>query len=134
MKMFMQWLKFDKDKTFYSGITMSEHIGSLTSKPTNMIEENIFFQKNYAVVGNPNSGKTSLFNALTGLRQKVGNYPGVTVEKKLGQFIGQHGKKLSSLIFLELIVWAPMPLMNAWHVMFYLDYGVIHRDLTAFSA
>jgi len=39
-----------------------------------------------AVVGNPNSGKTTLFNALTGLRQKVGNYPGVTVEKKEGVF------------------------------------------------
>ena len=62
-----------------------------------MIEENIFFQKNYAVVGNPNSGKTTLFNALTGLRQKVGNYPGVTVEKKLGQFIGQHGEKIELL-------------------------------------
>lgn len=38
-----------------------------------------------AFVGNPNSGKTTLFNALTGLRQKVGNYPGVTVEKKVGR-------------------------------------------------
>lgn len=38
-----------------------------------------------AVAGNPNSGKTSLFNALTGANQKVGNYPGVTVEKKEGQ-------------------------------------------------
>src|ERR1044071_7218400 len=38
-----------------------------------------------AVVGNPNCGKTTLFNALTGLRQKVGNYPGVTVEKKEGR-------------------------------------------------
>lgn len=38
-----------------------------------------------ALVGNPNSGKTSLFNALTGSRQKVGNYPGVTVEKISGQ-------------------------------------------------
>ncbi|MDP4242890.1 MAG: ferrous iron transport protein B [Bacteroidota bacterium] len=37
-----------------------------------------------ALVGNPNSGKTTIFNALTGLRQKVGNYPGVTVEKKQG--------------------------------------------------
>ncbi|GAB4459165.1 MAG: ferrous iron transport protein B [Armatimonadaceae bacterium] len=37
-----------------------------------------------ALVGNPNSGKTTLFNALTGLRQKVGNYPGVTVERKEG--------------------------------------------------
>ena len=37
-----------------------------------------------ALVGNPNSGKTSLFNELTGLRQKVGNFPGVTVDKKTG--------------------------------------------------
>lgn len=40
--------------------------------------------KNIALVGNPNTGKTSLFNKLTGLVQKVGNYPGVTVEKKQG--------------------------------------------------
>lgn len=39
-----------------------------------------------ALVGNPNCGKTSLFNSLTGLNQKVGNYPGVTVTKKVGQF------------------------------------------------
>jgi ferrous iron transport protein B len=38
-----------------------------------------------ALVGNPNSGKTTLFNALTGMRQKVGNYPGVTVERKEGR-------------------------------------------------
>ncbi|WP_448822243.1 ferrous iron transport protein B [Capnocytophaga sp.] len=37
-----------------------------------------------ALVGNPNTGKTSLFNALTGLNQQVGNYPGITVEKKIG--------------------------------------------------
>jgi len=37
-----------------------------------------------AIAGNPNAGKTSLFNALTGLRQKIANYPGVTVEKKRG--------------------------------------------------
>lgn len=37
-----------------------------------------------ALAGNPNSGKTTLFNALTGLRQRVANYPGVTVEKKIG--------------------------------------------------
>lgn len=39
-----------------------------------------------ALLGNPNSGKSSLFNQLTGLRQKVGNFPGVTVEKKTGGF------------------------------------------------
>lgn len=38
-----------------------------------------------AVVGNPNSGKTSVFNAITGLRQRVGNYPGVTVDKHIGR-------------------------------------------------
>ena len=37
-----------------------------------------------ALVGNPNSGKTTLFNALTGLNQKVGNFPGITVDKKVG--------------------------------------------------
>ncbi len=37
-----------------------------------------------ALIGNPNTGKTSVFNALTGLKQKVGNYPGVTVDKKEG--------------------------------------------------
>lgn len=41
--------------------------------------------KNIALVGNPNSGKSSLFNALTGLNQRVGNFPGVTVDKKSGQ-------------------------------------------------
>ena len=41
---------------------------------------------NIALIGNPNSGKSSLFNLLTGLRQKVGNFPGVTVEKKEGGF------------------------------------------------
>lgn len=40
---------------------------------------------NIALVGNPNCGKSSLFNALTGLNQKVGNFPGVTVDKKTGQ-------------------------------------------------
>jgi ferrous iron transport protein B len=47
----------------------------------------------YALVGNPNCGKTTVFNALTGLRQKVGNYPGVTVERKEGEFTGPHGER-----------------------------------------
>jgi ferrous iron transport protein B len=44
-----------------------------------------------AMVGNPNSGKTTLFNALTGLRQKVGNYPGITVERKEGSVTTESG-------------------------------------------
>ena len=39
---------------------------------------------NIALIGNPNVGKTSVFNQLTGLNQQVGNYPGITVEKKQG--------------------------------------------------
>jgi len=38
-------------------------------------------QINVALIGNPNTGKTSVFNALTGLNQKVGNYPGITVHQ-----------------------------------------------------
>jgi ferrous iron transport protein B len=53
--------------------------------------------RSIALVGNPNSGKTSLFNALTGLRQKTGNYPGVTVERKEGYCFSQHGHRLRLL-------------------------------------
>ena len=48
---------------------------------------------NIAIIGNPNAGKTSLFNALTGMRQKVGNYPGVTVEKKEGRIQFDDGQE-----------------------------------------
>ena len=48
--------------------------------------------RTFALVGNPNTGKTTLFNALTGLRQKVANYPGVTVEKKTGTGRNRHGE------------------------------------------
>src|SRR5215213_3524952 len=49
-----------------------------------------------ALVGNPNAGKTTLFNALSGLRQRVGNYPGVTVEMKKGR--ASHGDRTFDLI------------------------------------
>ncbi|MBI1830990.1 MAG: 50S ribosome-binding GTPase, partial [Planctomycetes bacterium] len=49
-----------------------------------------------ALVGNPNTGKTTLFNALAGMNQRVGNYPGVTVETKKAQF--QHGDLTLDLI------------------------------------
>ena len=50
-----------------------------------------------ALVGNPNCGKTAIFNALTGSRQKVANYAGVTVERKEGRFTTPHGKTLRIL-------------------------------------
>src|SRR5262245_36053398 len=53
-----------------------------------------------ALAGNPNSGKTTLFNALTGLRAKVGNYPGVTVERKEGRLLG--AAKESPIVVLDL--------------------------------
>ncbi|MGY3943020.1 Fe(2+) transporter permease subunit FeoB [Aeromonas tecta] len=53
---------------------------------------------NLVTVGNPNSGKTSLFNALTGARQQVGNWSGVTVDKKMGEFsAGGHDYQLMDL-------------------------------------
>ncbi|MEO8088604.1 MAG: FeoB small GTPase domain-containing protein, partial [Bacteroidota bacterium] len=53
-----------------------------------------------ALVGNPNSGKSTVFNALTGLNQKVANFPGVTVDKKIGTttLITEDGKKISAEI------------------------------------
>lgn len=51
----------------------------------------------FAVVGNPNSGKSTVFNQLTGMRQKVGNFPGVTVDKKLGK-VQLEGKREVTLI------------------------------------
>ena len=57
-------------------------------KPLNAVNFAVHFSLtkkiNIALVGNPNSGKSSLFNVLTGLNQKVGNFPGVTVDKKTG--------------------------------------------------
>ena len=52
-----------------------------STKPTNQTDKTAFV---IALAGNPNAGKTTLFNALTGMRQKVANYSGVTVERKEG--------------------------------------------------
>lgn len=72
-----------------SSTRVPAHIGraSPTSGPVR--------QPVYALVGNPNCGKSTLFNALTGLKQKVGNYPGVTVEKKVGTAYSQHGQPMT---------------------------------------
>ena len=53
-----------------------------------------------ALVGNPNAGKSTLFNALSGLRQHVGNYPGVTVEMKKGRF-SFHGIDFTLIVLQE---------------------------------
>ena len=50
-----------------------------------------------ALIGNPNVGKTTLFNHLTGLRQKTGNYPGVTVERKSGKLAGHDAVEIIDL-------------------------------------
>ena len=53
--------------------------------------------KKIALIGNPNSGKTTIFNGLTGSSSKVGNWPGVTVEKKEGKLAGQKGVSIIDL-------------------------------------
>ncbi len=65
---------------------MARHLSEVSSTATITV----------ALAGNPNSGKTSLFNRLTGGRQHVGNYPGVTVEKKWGRY--GHGASQVSLV------------------------------------
>ena len=59
------------------------------------IEEGKAVYKTVAVVGPPNAGKTTLFNRLTGLRQRVGNFPGVTVEHHTGSFRLDSGEEVS---------------------------------------
>ena len=51
-----------------------------------------------ALVGNPNSGKSTLFNQLTGSNQRVGNFPSVTVEQKIGEIMWQKGEKKVSIV------------------------------------
>ena len=66
--------------------TLAAPLPTPSSKPAS--------QRVVAVVGAPNSGKSTLFNRLTGLRQKVANYPGVTVEKRLGRARLPNGKEV----------------------------------------
>ncbi len=70
---------------------LPSHISSAAKKRPSSAERTPV----YAIVGNPNCGKSTLFNALTGLKQKVGNYPGVTVEKKIGETFSQHGRPIT---------------------------------------
>ena len=63
----------------------------------NAVVETLAPTARVALVGNPNSGKTALFNALTGSRQKVANYAGVTVERKEGQLKTASGRAMSVL-------------------------------------
>ena len=67
---------------------MTAAAGAVLDRPPAAVER----QPVVALVGNPNAGKTSLFNALTGSRQKVGNYPGVTVERKMGRLALPDGR------------------------------------------
>src|SRR6188508_1942715 len=72
---------------------MNTPIAGGTASSTIRLEINRDPAREYvvAVIGNPNTGKTTLFNALTGLTQHTGNYPGVTVESALGEFrVGTH--------------------------------------------
>ncbi|WP_018630555.1 ferrous iron transport protein B [Niabella aurantiaca] len=69
--------------------------GSITLRLLRILENK---QLHIALVGNPNSGKSSLFNSLTGLSQKVGNFPGVTVDKKTGTSkVGQFNARIIDL-------------------------------------
>ena len=70
---------------------MSAPVSTPTGGPAREVTRHV------AIAGNPNCGKSTIFNSLTGLRQKVGNYPGVTVEKKTGRFFGSHGEAMELL-------------------------------------
>ena len=73
-----------------------------------------------ALVGNPNCGKTALFNRLTGARQKVGNYAGVTVERKEGQFVSPRGQ-----------AWRVVDLPGAYSLLAATPDEAITRDVIA---
>src|ERR1043165_8706148 len=70
---------------------------SLANQPSKQLERTSK-ALTIALAGNPNAGKTTLFNTLTGLRQKVANYPGVTVERKEGTWLVSRGAPPARLI------------------------------------
>ena len=63
-----------------------------TGEERSLTSEESTDPKRFALLGNPNCGKTTLFNAMTGLRQKVGNYSGVTIERRVGGCAGKKGE------------------------------------------
>ena len=71
---------------------MKQQVLSLNDQKENIQSKAIIKNPKIALLGNPNSGKSSLFNHLTGLSQKIGNFPGVTVDKKSGFFKLKEGK------------------------------------------
>ena len=77
-----------------------------------------------ALAGNPNSGKTSLFNALTGAKQHVGNWPGVTVEQKTGQLKRHHDVEV-----VDFRVFIPYPLIPRKKLL----HGIILLTITPMS-
>ena len=72
------------------------------------------YNYNVALIGNPNCGKTTIFNRLTGAQQKVGNWPGVTVEKKTGQYTHQQ----------QNIIYHCTPLFDSQHCRMSRDKGL----------
>src|SRR4030095_16096116 len=64
---------------------MASRTATSISPATPLLRRSVEQRYLIAVIGNPNTGKTTLFNALTGLTQHTGNYPGVTVESALGE-------------------------------------------------
>ncbi len=68
-----------------------------TAVPSATTFGNGYARRRIALVGVPNCGKTALFNRLTGSRQKVANYPGVTVERKIGEFVSAGGRRYDVL-------------------------------------
>jgi ferrous iron transport protein B len=75
---------------------MNAPVAKSTSTPASASTSTAAGPLTVAVIGNPNTGKSTLFTALTGMHSRIGNYPGVTVEKKIGRF--QHDRREVRLV------------------------------------